>query len=179
VDPQESAVISTEETPEFSAVTVTEAIVDAEDLQAAADTIGVPDPDPVDFVGTSATFAYRSADTQMGAASLSTLAVPAFPNPLTLIGAAVDYALKGIHDRMNPLISGALGVWHLQTGINQIKTLHLIGGALNLTLGVLSFATVGLGLIPVPGVSLLIPVTATLATGLATVNTIGSGLLHW
>jgi hypothetical protein len=80
---------------------------------------------------------------------------------------------------MNPVIAGALGVWHLQTGLNELKTLHLIGGALDIVSGVLALATPILNAVPVPGVTLLIPVTAVLGSTTATVNTIGQGLLHW
>ena len=62
-------------------------------------------------------------------------------------------------DRGNPLIAGALGVWHLPTGVNQIKSLYLIVGALNLSLSVCPYGSrswIGAG------------------AGVATTNTIGS-----
>ncbi|HTI75096.1 MAG TPA: hypothetical protein VL634_08880 [Mycobacterium sp.] len=163
--------------------------VDASDVQEVADTAAVSTPDPVDTPETSTPLALNAFDVsenkssstarQLSAASLAAPSVAAIPNPLALIGAVISYDLKGAQHLMNPVIAGALGVWHLQTGINELKTLHLIGGALDIISGVLALATPILKAVPVPGVSLLIPVTAVLGSTTATINTIGQGLLHW
>jgi len=160
----------------------------ATDVQEVADTAAVSTPDPVDTTGTSTEPAFSAFEVsenksstarQLSAASLAAPSVAAIPNPLALIGAVISYDLKGAQHLMNPVIAGALGVWHLQTGINELKTLHLIGGALDIISGVLALATPILKAVPVPGVSLLIPVTAVLGSTTATINTIGQGLLHW
>ena len=157
------------------------------DPQAAVDTGEVSSPDPVDSVGTSSLFSLsavnasgsRFSTTATPTAAVALAGPAALPNPFGLIGAVIAYDLKGAQHLMNPVIAGALGVWHLQTGINELKTLHLIGGALDIISGVLALATPILKAVPVPGVSLLIPVTAVLGSTTATVNTIGQGLLHW
>ena len=159
----------------------------AADKPDAVDTGAVSTPDTVDSVETSTPFALSGANTSRSRSAITTtqtaavaLAGPtALPNPLGLIGAVIAYDLKGAQDLMNPVIAGALGVWHLQTGINELKTLHLIGGALDIVSGVLALATPILKAVPVPGATLLIPVTAVLGSTTATVNTIGQGLLHW
>lgn len=160
----------------------------AADPQPVADPVEVSSPDPVDAVGSSTVFGFNGANTagsRFSATAKPTSAVSlagpaaALPNPFGLIGAVIAYDLKGAQDLMNPVIAGALGVWHLQTGLNELKTLHLIGGALDIVSGVLALATPILKAVPVPGVTLLIPVTAVLGSTTATVNTIGQGLLHW
>ena len=85
--------------------------------------------------------------------------------------------IRGIEHQMNPLISGVLGIYHLETGLTELKSLHIIGGSLDLLSAGLSLAIVGLNALP--GGSLLIPPTSVLAATTATVNTIGQGLLHW
>jgi len=160
----------------------------AVDPPAVVDAGEVSNPDPVDTVGSSKPFAFSAVNASGSRSSSTTtqtsavaLAGPAaaLPNPFGLIGSVIAYDVKGVQDLMNPVIAGALGVWHLQTGINELKTLHLIGGALDIISGVLALATPILKAIPVPGVSLLIPVTAVLGSTTATINTIGQGVLHW
>jgi hypothetical protein len=154
----------------------------AGDPQAVVEAGEVSNPDPVATVETPSPFAYsasRSSSTARQTATVALAAPAALPNPLGLIGAVIAYDLKGAQHLMNPVIAGALGVWHLQTGINELKTLHLIGGALDIISGVLALATPILKALPVPGATLLIPVTAVLGSTTATINTIGQGLLHW
>ena len=191
-DTESPDVTSTEEDSKSSTETVTDTLeksaVVAADPQPVADPVDVSSPDPVDAVGSSTVFGFNAANTtgsRFSSTAKPTSAVSlagpaaALPNPLGLIGAVIAYDLKGAQDLMNPVIAGALGVWHLQTGLNELKTLHLIGGALDIVSGVLALATPILNAVPVPGVTLLIPVTAVLGSTTATVNTIGQGLLHW
>jgi hypothetical protein len=120
-----------------------------------------------------------STPKQLLTASVKTPAAIPLTNPLTLIGAAIAYDVKGIQHQMSPLISGVLGLYHLQQGVTDLRDLHLLGASLDLVSAGLSLAVVGLTILPVPGASLLIPPTAVLASTTATVNTIGQGLFHW
>jgi hypothetical protein len=190
-DTQSPDATATEEDSKSSTETVTDTSeksgVVAADPQPVADPVEVSSPNPVDAVSSSTVFGFGAAhtagsrySTTAAPTSAVSLAAPAaLPNPLGLIGAVIAYDLKGAQDLMNPVIAGALGVWHLQTGLNELKTLHLIGGALDIVSGVLALATPLLNAVPLPGVTLLIPVTAVLGSTTATVNTIGQGLLHW
>ena len=126
------------------------------------------DSAPDNLAGTFAPFALTAVKSP---------AVTPLPNPLTLVGAAIAYDIRGIEHQMNPLISGVLGVYHLEQGLTELKTLHIIGGSLDLLSAGLSLAIVGESLLPLG--SLLIPPTAVLAATTATVDTIGQGLLHW
>ena len=157
--------------------------VSTESSSAADDTVGTSTVS--DVVGTLAPFANgatsdghsSSTPKQLSAAVVKSPAV--LPNPLTLVGAAIAYDIRGIQHQMNPLISGVLGVYHIEQGVTELKSLHVLGASLDLLSGGLSLAIVGLSVLPVPGASLLIPPTAVLAATTATVNTIGQGLFHW
>jgi hypothetical protein len=161
---------------------VTAAKEDTSPTDAPADTGAVSDvvKTLAPFANGASTVSHSSSTPkQLSVASLKTPAVVPLPDPLTLIGAAIAYDIRGIQHQMNPLVSGVLGLYHLQLGVSELKDLHVLGASLDLLSGALSLAIVGLSVLPIPGASLLIPPTAVLAATTATVNTIGQGLFHW
>lgn len=127
-------------------------------------------------VPTSEPAAFRTFDAPSAAAfAAPVVAQTTQVTSVPIVGPIFAGLVKDYQDRLNPLISAALGVYHLQTAVVELRTLHLPSAFLNLLNAAFSLSTAGLYLIPWGG--WLSPIPAALGTGTAYVNGVGKALI--